>query len=136
MKEPLQSDLPLDRHLDYLQLPFAKEHCRPLASDAAAKHWAHLDYFTRVIEGEAAARSDRAVARRIKAARFPVVKTLDTFRWDWPAKINRLQIQELFRLDFIEQKANAIFLGQVGLGTMPGTGLCRVGFLFFPRTGF
>jgi DNA replication protein DnaC len=116
MKEPLQSDLLLDRHLDYLQLPFAKEHCRDLASDAAAKQWAHLDYFTRVIEGEAAARSDRAVVRRIKAAHFPVVKTIDTFRWDWPAKINRLQIQDLFRLEFIEKKANAIFLGQVGLG--------------------
>ena len=116
MKQPVQSDLLLDRHLDYLQLPFAKEHCRALASSAAAKHWAHLDYFTRVIEGEAAARSDRSVARRIKAARFPVIKTLDTFRWDWPARIERLQIQELFRLDFIEKKANAIFLGQVGLG--------------------
>jgi len=116
MKQPLQSDLLLDRHLDYLQLPFAKEHCRALACEAAAKHWAHLDYFTRVVEGEAAARSDRSVARRIKAARFPVIKTLDTFRWDWPARIDRLQIQELFRLDFIEKKANAIFLGQVGLG--------------------
>lgn len=112
---PVQSDL-LDRNLDYLQLPYAKEQCRALASEAAAKNWAHLDYFTRVIEGEAAARNDRAVARRIKAAHFPVIKTIDTFRWDWPTKINRLQIQELFRLDFIETKANAIFLGQVGLG--------------------
>jgi len=116
MTQPLQADLLLDRHLDYLQLPFAKEHCRALAGDAAAKQWTHLDYFTRVIEGEAAARNDRAVARRIKAARFPVIKTLDAFRWDWPSKINRLQIQELFRLEFIEKKANAIFLSQVGLG--------------------
>ena len=36
--------------------------------------------------GEAALKADRAVARRIKAARFPVIKTLDTFRWDWPKK--------------------------------------------------
>jgi DNA replication protein DnaC len=80
----------------------------------------------RLVEGEAAARQDRALARRIKEARFPVLKTLESFRWDWPKKINRLQVQNLFRLQFLEEKANVIFLGLVGLGTMPGTGLCRV----------
>ena len=59
---------------------------------------------------------DRAVARRIKAARFPLIKTLDSFRWDWPKKINRLQIHDLFRLQLIQDKANVIFLGLVGVG--------------------
>lgn len=115
MKQTTAPDL-LDRHLDYLQLPYAKQHCRPLASEAAADHWTHLDYLTRLIEGEAGARTDRSVARRIKAARFPVIKTIESFRWDWPAKINRPQIQELFKLRFIEEKSNVIFLGLVGLG--------------------
>jgi DNA replication protein DnaC len=53
----------------------------------------------------AAARQDRTVLRRIKAARFPVIKTLETFRWDWPKKINQLQVQDLFRLRFIDEKA-------------------------------
>jgi DNA replication protein DnaC len=79
-----------------------------------------------LFDGEAAARQDRTVLRRIKAARFPVIKTLDTFRWDWPKKINQLQVQDLFRLRFIDEKANVIFLGLCGLGTMPGAGLCRV----------
>jgi len=35
-----------------------------------------------------------------------VLKTLEQFQWNWPKKINRLQIQNLFRLTFIEQKAN------------------------------
>jgi DNA replication protein DnaC len=106
----------LDRHLDYLRLGYLKNNCRPLMAEAAAKHWTHLDYLGRLIEGEAAARQDRAIARRIKEARFPVIKTLETFRWEWPKKINRLQIQDLFRLRFIEEKANVIFLGLVGLG--------------------
>jgi DNA replication protein DnaC len=76
----------------------------------------HLDYLGRLIQGEVATRQDRVIARRIKAARFPAIKTLEAFRWDWPKKINRLQIQELFRLRFIEEKANVIFLGLVGLG--------------------
>ena len=49
-------------------------------------------------------------------ARFPVLKTLDQFQWTWPKKINRAQVQQLCRLNFIEQKANVIFLGGVGMG--------------------
>jgi DNA replication protein DnaC len=67
-----------------------------------------------------ASKRDRAVARvaqrRVRLARFPVLKTLDQFNWSWPKKINRLQVQNLFRLKFIEDKANVIFLGGVGLG--------------------
>jgi DNA replication protein DnaC len=110
------ADLLLDQHLDYLKLPYLKENCQPLAAEGAANHWSHLDYLGRLIQGEVATRQDRVIARRIKAARFPVIKTLEAFRWDWPKKINRLQIQELFRLRFIEEKANVIFLGLVGLG--------------------
>lgn len=109
-------DPTLARRLDYLQLPYCKAHCHPAAAEAAAAHRDHLAYFERLIEGEAAARADRALLRRLKAARFPVLKTLDSFRWDWPKKINRLQIQDLFRLRFIEEKANVVFLGLVGLG--------------------
>ena len=101
----------LDAHLDTLRLPFLKEHCRPLAATAAKNSLTHLDYLAQLIEGEAGLRADRAVARRIRSARFPVIKTLDTFRWDWPKKINRLQIQDLFRLQFIEDHANVILLG-------------------------
>jgi len=54
--------------------------------------------------------------QRIRRARFPLTKTLDQFQWNWPTKINRPQIQNLFRLNFVEQKSNAIFLGGVGLG--------------------
>ena len=106
----------LDSRLTTLRLPFLKEHCQPLAATAAKNSITHLDYLAQLIEGEAALHADRAVARRIRAARFPVIKTLDTFRWDWPKKINRLQIQDLFRLQFVHDKANVIFLGLVGLG--------------------
>lgn len=106
----------LDARLDALRLPFVQEHCRPLATKAAKDSLAHLDYLAQLIEGEAAARSDRAVARRIKAARFPVIKTLDSFRWDWPKKINRLEVQDLFSLQFMRDHGNVIFLGLVGIG--------------------
>ena len=122
----------LDSHLETLRLSFIKEHCQTLATAAAKNSITHFDYLAQLIEGEAALRADRAVARRIQAARFPVIKTLDTFRWDWPKKINRLQIQDLFRLQFVHDKANVIFLGTVGLGkthlaTALGHAACQQG---------
>jgi DNA replication protein DnaC len=61
-------------------------------------------------------RKDRSIARRVRIARFPVIKTLDQFNWTWPKDINRLQVQNLFRRQFIKDKSNVIFLGGVGLG--------------------
>jgi DNA replication protein DnaC len=106
----------LDRHLSYLKLSFMQDNYRHLAAQAAKKHWSHLDYFEKLVDGEAAMRRDRSIERRIRLARFPVIKTLDQFNWSWPKNINRLQIQNLFRLNFIKDKANVIFLGGVGLG--------------------
>ena len=107
---------PLTSNLAALRLPFIPEHCQTLAATAARDSVPHLDYLARLIEGEAALRADRAVARRIQAARFPVIKTIETFRWDWPKQINRLQVLDLFRLQFVQDKSNVILLGLVGLG--------------------
>jgi DNA replication protein DnaC len=106
----------LDRLLDELAFRFMREQYRPLAEEAARQGWDCLDYFCRLVEGEAAARHDRSVQRRIRLARFPVLKTLDDFDWTWPAKLNRAQVLQIFRLDFLRAHANVIFLGGVGLG--------------------
>ena len=47
---------------------------------------------------------------------MPVLKTLEQFNWSWPSKINRAQVQDLFRLRFIEQNTNVVLIGGVGLG--------------------
>jgi len=106
----------LSQHLDYLKLPFLQKYHVELAQQAAQQNWDPLEYLRRLIEGEYSERRQRVIERRVKAARFPVLKTLEQFRWDWPKKINRLQVQHLFRLEFVAQKANAVFLGNVGLG--------------------
>lgn len=103
-------------HLSALKLPFMLEHHQTLAKTAADKHWSHLDYFSELTNGEAAARDDRRVQRCIAQARFPVLKTLDQFDWNWPTQINRLLIQNLFHLDFVKQNANVVFISGTGLG--------------------
>ena len=106
----------LQEHLGYLKLTSIRENYEPEASTAVEKHHSHVEYLARLIEGEAALRRDRSIARRIKMARFPVIKALDEFDWNWPKKINRLQVQDLFRLSFIEENANVIMVGGPGLG--------------------
>lgn len=107
---------PLHDHLAYLKLGYVADHHTALAQEAAAVPWSHLEFLQRLLDGECAVRQQRAFERRVRAARFPVLKTLDQFHWDWPKKINQLQVQHLFRLGFIAQKTNVIFVGSVGTG--------------------
>ncbi len=106
----------LPEQLSYLKLRFILDHYESLAAEAAQKHWGHIDYLARLVEGEALEQRQRSIERRIRLARFPVIKTLESFRWTWPRKINRLQVRNLFHLKFIEDRGNVIFLGGVGLG--------------------
>lgn len=108
--------LPLPEQLSRLQLPHIRSHYHELAQQAAEHGWGHIEYLERLIRAEVARREDKSLERRIRQARFPLVKTLDQFQWNWPKNINRLQVKALFRLGFIPKKANVIFLGSVGLG--------------------
>ena len=106
----------LDTQLDCLHLSYVKSRYQDLATAAAQKQLSHLVYLAELIEGEASVRETRAIERRIRQARFPVLKTMDDFEWNWPKKINRPQIQNLFRLAFIASNTNAVFISTVGLG--------------------
>jgi DNA replication protein DnaC len=106
----------VDQYLRALKLAFIAEHYGELAQQAAHKQGSHLDYLGQLVEGEALLRQDRATKNRIRLARFPVLKTLDQFRWDWPTQINRALIQHHFTLSFLKDHMNVIYLGGVGLG--------------------
>ena len=106
----------LQTNLLHLKLSYFREHYPALAKEAAEKNWTPRDFLSRLAEGEALRRKDRATQRRLQAARFPVLKTLEQFDWAWPKKINRPHVQNLFRLAFLQDKANVIFMGGAGLG--------------------
>ena len=106
----------LDVQLQRLHLQYIQSNYQTLARKAAEQQRSYLDYLAQLVEGEFTAREMRSIERRIKNARFPVRKTLDDFQWSWPKKINRLQIQNLFRLDFIATCTNVVIIGNVGLG--------------------
>jgi hypothetical protein len=76
---PTVPEQPLLQHLAYLQLPYTRNHFEDLARQAAEQHWAHVQYLSALMQGEADQRQDRAIQRRLKLARFPFIKTLDSF---------------------------------------------------------
>jgi DNA replication protein DnaC len=106
----------LREQLTALKLVCVLEHYAALATEAAQKQWTHVDYLARLLDGEALRRQELTVQRRLRAARFPALKTLEQFDWNWPKKINRAQVQNLFRLAFLPEHGNVIFMGGVGLG--------------------
>ena len=106
----------LTKELFYLKLPYIRENHEAVGQLAASKQWTHIHYLSELVKQESNLRRDRTIQRRIRMARFPVIKTLDQFNWSWPRKINQAQVQNLFHLKFIEDKSNVIFIGGVGVG--------------------
>ena len=105
-------DEQLNAYLLYLKLSFFREYHPKLAKEAAEKNWSPLDFLSELIEGEALRRKDRATKRRLQAARFPVIKTLEQFNWTWPKKINRPQVQNLLSPLLCERKRQYHFHGR------------------------
>ena len=106
----------LAHHLKALKLPtFLREYDK-VAQLCAAEGVDHSRYLMRLTELEMIDRERRMVERRIKAAKFPVTKTLETF--DFPAlpKLNKKLVLELARCEFIDRRENVLALGNSGTG--------------------
>ncbi len=110
------SDTPLAQTLTELGLTWIRDNHETELADAARKNRTAQDLLLRLTQGELDARHTRAVARRLKEARLKSPRTLDSFDFSWPAKINRDQVRHLFTLAFLKQTANVVFIGGVGLG--------------------
>jgi DNA replication protein DnaC len=106
----------LQDNLRSLRLTYLLENAAPAAEQAAGNGNGHLHYLQELITGEVALRHDRSVQRRIHDARFPVIKTMAGWDWNWPAKLNRMQVEHLFELDFLNTHSNVIFIGPTGVG--------------------
>ena len=124
--------LSFEDQLKYLNLVYSRRHHAELTAEAAKAKWSHAEFLRRFIAAETAERAQRALEQRIRAARFPVRKSLDQFQWDWPKKINEAQVRHLFELRFVAEKANVVFCGGVGLGkthlaTALGFAACQAG---------
>jgi DNA replication protein DnaC len=113
------SDAPkllLDHHLKTLKLPtFLRDYAK-LARQCAAEGSDHVQFLTRLVELELIDRERRMIERRIKAAKFPTTKSLDSFDFKAIPALNKMQVLELARCEWIERRENVIALGPSGTG--------------------
>ena len=106
----------LSHHLKALKLPtFLREYDK-VARQCAAEGVDHPRYLMRLAEMEMIDRERRMVERRIKAARFPTVKSLDSFDFLALPSLNKMLVLELARSDYIERRENIIAVGNSGTG--------------------
>src|SRR5438552_8805399 len=103
-------------HFQILRIPITPNDLDAVLERADKQTLSHLKFLDLLLGQQAAARRDRSVERRIRAARFAERQTLETFDWKFNPQIDRLQIEELASGDFIRRHSNLIFVGQAGVG--------------------
>jgi DNA replication protein DnaC len=123
----------LAHHLKQLKLPtFLREH-EKVAREAAQEGLDHPRYLLRLAELELIDRERRMVERRIRAARFPAVKALETFDFTAIPTLNKSLVLELARCEYVVARENIIALGNSGTGKTHialalGLAACQRGF--------
>jgi DNA replication protein DnaC len=106
----------LDHYLKQLKLPTMLREYASVAAACAQEAQGHIAFLLRLTERELIEREQRAAQRRIKAAKFPVLKTLDTFQFDQQPSINRPLVVELMRGEYLEKQENILLMGNPGTG--------------------
>lgn len=106
----------LNHRLKSLRLPTVLREYGKLAKQAAAEGLDHVQFLARLIELEIIDRERRMIERRIKAAKFPAVKSLDSFDFKAIPALNKMQVLELARCEWVERRENVIALGPSGTG--------------------
>jgi len=130
----------LEHHLKALKLPTFLAEYEKVARESAADRVDHPRYLLRLAELELIERERRLVDRRIRAAKFPAVKSLDTFDFLSLPTLNKMLVLELARSEYVIRHENVIALGPSGTGKTHvalalGLAACQKGFpVFFTST--
>ena len=123
----------LAHHLKHLKLPTVLREYDKVARECARDGVDHPRYLLRLVELELIDRERRMVERRIRAARFPAVKSFDTFDFTAIPSLNKMLVLELARCGYILRRENIIALGNSGTGKTHvalalGLAACQKGF--------
>lgn len=106
----------LAHHLKELRLPTCLREYEKLAQECAQEGVDHVRYLLRLVEKELIDRERRLVERRIKAAHFPVTKSLDAFDFLAIPSVNKPLVLDLARGGYIDRRENVIAVGNSGTG--------------------
>jgi DNA replication protein DnaC len=115
-KTETKSTVLLKHHLKGLRLPTMTAECEEVARRCAAEDVDHLGFLLQLCELELIERERRAAQRRLKAARFPAVKALESFDFAAAPTLNKPLVLELARCEFVERRENLLLIGGPGTG--------------------
>ena len=123
----------LTHHLRRLKLPTILREYEKVAQEAARDGQDHVRYLLRLVELELIDRERRMVERRIHSARFPAVKSFDTFDFAAIPTLNKPLVLELARCEYVVARENIIAIGNSGTGKTHaclalGLAACQRGF--------
>jgi len=111
-----ESTVLLQHHLKTLKLPTILREYESAAQLCAKDRSSYPEYLLRLTERELIEREQRAAERRIRAAKFPVLKTLESFDFKAQPSINEAVVRELMRGEYIDRKENVLLIGNPGTG--------------------
>jgi len=128
----MEADLLLRNYLKRLKLPTIAANCRKFAQEAASTNQPYERYLLALTEAEVHAREANAERKRIAKARFPALKTLDSFEFAAIPALNKQAILELTKGHYLEARENVILVGPTGTGKTHisialGIAACRQG---------
>jgi DNA replication protein DnaC len=106
----------LESYLRQLRLPTFLDNYRQFAADAARNNLDYTRFLLALVEQEVNQRESNMIQRRVKAARFPVLKELADFDFSALPKLNKAEILDLARGEYIQKRETLIFIGNPGLG--------------------
>ena len=111
-----KSTLLLEHHLKHLKLPTIAREYVSLAEVCARDRSDYPEYLLRLTERELLDRERKSAERRLKDARFPVSKTIDSFDFTSQPSVNEQLYRELLRGEYIDTHENVLFMGNSGTG--------------------
>jgi DNA replication protein DnaC len=123
----------LEEHLRRLRLPVVLVRYPKIAQDAAQQGWTYLQFLLTLADEELVQRDENMQRRRLAAAKFPTLKTLDHYDFAPMPQLNRTLILELAQGHYVARKENILLAGEIGTGkthiaTALGVAACRQGY--------
>lgn len=106
----------LDTRLRRLRLGWIAQSYEAQNTHSIKDKHSFLEFLSALVDGELEARDNKGLMKRIKAARFPIMKTLEDFDFAFQPKLDVKMVKDLASCDFVERKENVILVGQPGTG--------------------
>ena len=110
------TDSTLPRKLRRLRLGHMAQNVEAQNERSLHQKHSHLEFLTELVDAELSERDNNRMNKRIKAARFPALKTLEEFDFDFQPKLDAKLVKTLASCDFVAKKHNVILVGQPGTG--------------------